>query len=89
MLQEHIPGYGVLTYLRDHPQARIYQLGLEESLYYAPRPIWGDVFGPWRYRDYQSLSPQALRRRYLLWSALHLSVCLGAAYVALKLLLKA
>ncbi|MDT7518883.1 hypothetical protein RAE19_09205 [Rhodoferax sp. TBRC 17660] len=35
------------------------------------------------------LSPQALRRRYLLWSALHLSVCLGAAYVALKLLLKA
>lgn len=63
VLQEHIPGYGVLTYLRDHPQARIYQLGLEESLYYAPRPIWGDVFGPWRYRDYQSLSPQALYRK--------------------------
>ncbi len=63
VLQEHIPGYGVLTYLRAHPQARIYQLGLEESLYYAPRPIWGDVFGPWRYRDYMALSPQELHRK--------------------------
>jgi hypothetical protein len=34
------------------------------------------------------LSPQALRRRYLLWSALHLCVCLGGAWMALRLLLK-
>jgi hypothetical protein len=34
-----------------------------------------------------SLSPQTLRRRYLLWSGLHLAVCLGAAFVLGRLLL--
>lgn len=33
------------------------------------------------------LSPQALRRRYLLWSGLHLAVCLGAAFMAIRLLM--
>lgn len=33
------------------------------------------------------LSPQALRRRYLWWSALHLGVCLGGAFMAMKTLL--
>jgi len=33
------------------------------------------------------LSPQSLRRRYLLWSVFHLAVCLGAAFMTLKLLL--
>ncbi len=33
------------------------------------------------------LSPQSLRRRYLLWSGLHLAVCLGAAFMALRTLL--
>lgn len=33
------------------------------------------------------LSPQSLRRRYLLWSGFHLAVCLGAAFITLKTLL--
>jgi hypothetical protein len=33
------------------------------------------------------LSPQALRRRYLLWSGLHLAVCLGAAFMTIRLFL--
>lgn len=33
------------------------------------------------------LSPNSLRRRYLLWSAMHLAVCLGAALVVGKWLL--
>ncbi|WP_157673161.1 hypothetical protein [Curvibacter sp. AEP1-3] len=33
------------------------------------------------------LSPQSLRRRYLLWSGFHLTVCLGAAFITLKTLL--
>lgn len=59
-LQQHLPGYGVWQYLRVHPQVKIYQINLEDTLYYAPHPIWGDIFGPWRYRDYTSLSPQLL-----------------------------
>ncbi len=31
-----------------------------------------------------ALSPQSLRRRYLLWSGLHLAVCWGAAAIALR-----
>lgn len=59
-LQQHLEGYGIWRYLRGQPYVKIYQINLEDTLYYAPRPIWGDVFGPWRYRDYASLSPQAL-----------------------------
>lgn len=60
MLADHVSGYGVWTYLRSHPQDKLYQLGLEDAIYYAPRPIWGEVFGPWRYRDYSSLPPDRL-----------------------------
>jgi hypothetical protein len=31
------------------------------------------------------LAPHTLRQRYLLWSALHLAVCLGAAAAMLAL----
>ena len=60
MLAQRVSGYGVWTYLRSHPQVKVYQLGLEDAIYYAPRPIWGEVFGPWRYRNYSELSPDQL-----------------------------
>ncbi len=60
MLAERVSGYGVWTYLRSHPQTKVYQLGLEDAIYYAPRPIWGEVFGPWRYHDYSELPSDRL-----------------------------
>jgi len=62
-LASQLPGYPMMRYLRDHPQGRIYQLGMEGEIYYAPRPIWGDWFGPWRYGDYARLDAPALRQR--------------------------
>ena len=67
MLQSEVNGYGMWAWLRDDrtgdSRKRLYQLGLEESLYYAPQPIWGDVFGPWRYADVVGLAPQAMHRK--------------------------
>ena len=66
VLQQQIAGYPVLAYLREHPVARTYQFGLEDSLYYAPPGTGGDHFGPGRYRDVAGLAPadmaKALRR---------------------------
>jgi len=61
VLSHRIPGYGLLAQLQREPVGRIYQLGLEGAIYYAPQPIWGDWFGPWRYRDVMNLEPAALR----------------------------
>lgn len=63
VLQQHVAGYRIWQYLQTHPQAKLYQLNLEDSLYYAPRATWGDVFGPWRYRDYQNLAAQPLHHK--------------------------
>ncbi len=59
-LSSHIPGYNVLTYLKRLPDVHAYQFGLEDAIYYAPQPIWGDWFGPGRYRDFCNLSAQRL-----------------------------
>ena len=63
LLLSRVKGYGLWRYTAAHPVGKVYQIGLEGSLYYAPRPIRGDVFGPWRYRDYADLPPEALYRR--------------------------
>ena len=63
LLLSEVNGYGTWAWLRENPSGRIYQLGLEESLYYAPQPVWGDVFGPWRYADVVSLTPEAMHRK--------------------------
>ncbi|KQP43547.1 hypothetical protein ASF44_29945 [Pseudorhodoferax sp. Leaf274] len=63
LLHAKVRGYGVWEHLRAHPAGRIYQLGVEDSLYYAPQPVWGEVFGPWRYRDVQSLPAPEMHRK--------------------------
>ena len=63
LLLSRVKGYGLWRYTAAHPVGKVYQIGLEGSLYYAPRPIRGDAFGPWRYRDYADLPPEALYRR--------------------------
>ena len=60
ILRKVVPGYEVLSYLRHHLVGKAYQIGLDGSIYYAPHPIWGDIFGPWRYRDYATLPPTRL-----------------------------
>lgn len=53
--------YGdTLDYLHAHSMGKIYQSGMEGALYYAPQPIWGDSFGPWRSQDFLHLEPKAL-----------------------------
>ncbi|MBS0450751.1 MAG: hypothetical protein JSS14_05515 [Proteobacteria bacterium] len=58
-----LAGYRLLRDLSQSAPGKIYQIGLEYAIYYAPHPIWGDWFGPWRYRDYLDLAPDALRNK--------------------------
>jgi hypothetical protein len=62
VLKSKVPGYAVLAYLRAHPARKVYQMGLEDSIYYGPQRMWGDVFGPWRYRDFTELAPADLHK---------------------------
>ena len=59
-LRERVPGYAVMDYLREHATGRVYQLGLESTIYYGPSPVWGDWFGPWRYANFINLPPAEL-----------------------------
>jgi hypothetical protein len=63
VLHAKVPGYAVFEFLRRHPVRKAYQMGMEDSLYYAPQRLWGDVFGPWRYRDFTELPPADLHRK--------------------------
>ncbi len=54
---------GTIDYLQAHPGRKIYQSGMEGVLYYLPAPVWGDHFGPWRYRDFLALAPERLAER--------------------------
>jgi len=57
LMRKEIKGYAVLEYANLHQLGRIYNVGLSDAVYYAPHPIWGDVFGPWRYPDIISDEP--------------------------------
>ena len=64
ILMNRISGYRVASYLRDHPVKKLYQFSMEDAIYYLPSPTWGEVFGPWRYKDY-ILAPAVLRKKLL------------------------
>jgi hypothetical protein len=59
-LEKEFAEYKLLDYLKNQNMGRIYQFGFEGLIYYAPKPIWGDHFGPWRYRDRLGLPTQGL-----------------------------
>lgn len=63
LLVKKVTGYRMWAYLRERPAGRIYQFAMEDAIYYAPNPIWGEVFGPWRYSDYAALDAPALHKR--------------------------
>ncbi|WP_288253379.1 phospholipid carrier-dependent glycosyltransferase [uncultured Hydrogenophaga sp.] len=62
-LRQHVPGYAAMDYLRQHANGRVYQIALNEAIYYGPNPIWGDTLGPWRYRDFLLLLPGDMARK--------------------------
>jgi len=59
-LRQNVPGYAVMDYLRRTATGRVYQINLNEAIYYGPNPIWGDTLGPWRYTDFGRLSGKDL-----------------------------
>lgn len=59
-LRNNVVAYDLLVQLHEIPDLKIYQWGLEDAIYYAPNPIWGEVFGPWRYSNLNELSVPAL-----------------------------
>jgi hypothetical protein len=63
VLRKHVPGYAVMDYLRRTATGRVYQIALNEAIYYGPNPIWGDTLGPWRYTDFGRLSGGDLARK--------------------------
>lgn len=62
-LRKHVPGYAAMDYLRRNATGRVYQVALNEAIYYGPNPIWGDTLGPWRYTDFGKLSGGDLARK--------------------------
>ena len=50
----------MLSHVRKNSPGKVYQFGLESSIYYGPSPIWGDHFGPGRYTDFVSLKSDEL-----------------------------
>jgi len=60
IISKNTPGYKVLTYLKNNPMGKTYQIGVTDGIYYGSYPIWGDVFGPGRFRDFQNLNSDEL-----------------------------
>lgn len=65
-LYHHARGFGLLLKLKlDFPEKKVYQVGLEGGIFYGPSPVYGDHFGPWRYRDFIYLSVPELHQKLM------------------------
>lgn len=63
-ISERAKNFGILINLQvNHPNAKVYQIGLEGGLFYGPRNIYGDHFGRWRYNDFKPLPPKQLHEK--------------------------
>jgi hypothetical protein len=58
-----IPSYDALNYIKSHPSKKVYQIGLDDAIYFSDVPLYGDCFGPWRYSDYVLLPAQAFAQK--------------------------
>jgi hypothetical protein len=54
-LRGRVASYEALGFVQTIPTARIYQAGLDDAVYFSRKPMYGDVFGPWRYADFLNL----------------------------------
>lgn len=65
-IYQHAMGFGLLLKLKlDFPEEKVYQVGLEGGIFYGPKPVYGDHFGPWRYRDFIYLPMQELHEKLM------------------------
>jgi hypothetical protein len=60
LLSKKVSGYKTIHYLNMNYLGKTYQFGLEDSIYYFNNEVWGDHFGPGRYRDFSELTSREL-----------------------------
>lgn len=74
LLRKYIDGYEGWALIKNQYHGKVYQVGFDGMLYYAPPQTYGDVFGPWRYNDYVKLSPLELQTKLINNNFTHLSI---------------
>jgi len=62
-LKKTIPSIELYKQLKEDKKLKIYQGGLSGHIYYLPNPIWGEIFGPWRYSDIDYMNPKQLTNK--------------------------
>ena len=50
-LRENVRSYALAKALEGKALGKVYKFGLDSGVYYFANPVYGDHFGPWRYRD--------------------------------------
>ena len=60
MLRHKVEGYILIEKIRKKDFSKTYQWGLENTIYYMHQKVYGDHFGPWRYRALDTLSSKDL-----------------------------
>jgi hypothetical protein len=65
IIRAAIPSIDALKYANANSKTRIFQYGLWDSMYYSQKPLYGDVFGPWRYRDFSELPPEEFAQKLI------------------------
>lgn len=63
LLSKKVTGYKTISYSNINYPGKTYQFGLESSIYYFNSEVWGDHFGPGRYRDFSDLTSKKLHER--------------------------
>jgi hypothetical protein len=53
-----IASYDALSYVNQNPTQKIYQIALDDAIYFSAKPLYGDDFGPWRFADFVTLPPK-------------------------------
>ena len=51
LLDAHLPCARLARFATALKDDKVYQFAMEYAIYNLPSPVWGDAFGPWRYRD--------------------------------------
>ena len=63
LFRARIPIYPLIEFLNSHSSGRTYAVDFNDYKYYVNMPVWGDVFGPWRYKDIVSSDPLRFSRK--------------------------
>lgn len=63
VLSRTVWSYGLTQKVKGLNLGKTYQWGLEGAIYFLPTPVYGDHFGPWRYRELDGLSARQLANK--------------------------